>query len=273
MLTETRNAELTIVNELLRLKIDKLRESEDEYRLSIENLNRQVDELTAKLETADVEFDSLMYSVSHDLRSPLNAIGGFSQLLLKEYSGELDRRGQDFIHRIRKSNERLCQLIDGILGLSRLARRQMCIEAVDLSALAQKVVPEIKWTGMERQVEFVIEEGIIANADAYMMQIVLDNLLRNAWKFTANHSSAKIEFGKVGSEGKATYFIRDDGAGFNMAYAKKLFGLFGRLHPETDFEGNGIGLVTVKRIIDNHGGHIWAEGEIEKGATFYFTLC
>jgi len=236
-------------------------------------LEQRVVERTAQLQAANTELDAFIYSVSHDLRAPLRSIGGFSQILLEDYAGSLDEESQGYLRRIQAATHRMGQLIDDLLELSRLTRREMSYTVVDLSAAAREIMAELRTTQQDRQVECNIKKGVVAKGDAHLLRVVLDNLLRNAWKFTESHPCAKIEFGtKQHRNGEKVYFVRDDGAGFDMAYAGKLFIPFQRLHSAAEFEGTGIGLATVKRIIHSHGGEVWAESAVEQGATFYFTL-
>ena len=193
-------------------------------------------------------------------------------MLLEDYSGRLDKKGRDCIQRVRKASQLLGKLIDDRLGLSHVLQAEMKQERVDLSAKTQAVVAELRRSNPDRQVEFVIQEGVIVEGDKPLLRLVMENLLDNAMKFTSRHPRAKIEFGVVKIEEKSAYFVRDDGAGFDMTYADKLFGPFQRLHSTSEFPGTGIGLATVQRIIHRHGGRIWAEGAVGKGATFYFTL-
>ena len=226
------------------------------------------DELTA----TNKELEAFCYSVSHDLRAPLRGIEGFGKILETEYVHKLDEQGIGYLKRIRVASQRMGQLINDLLSLSRITRREMKHEKVDLSAMVHKIASDLQKEQPERQAEFVIEEGISVNGDANLLQIVVNNLLGNAWKFTEKHSQARIEFGITKNDSGHVYFVRDDGAGFDMTYAGKLFGAFHRLHSLSEFEGTGIGLATVQRIIHRHGGLIWAEGAEEQGATFYFTL-
>jgi PAS domain S-box-containing protein len=227
---------------------------------------------TAQLEAANEELDAFSYSVSHDLRAPLRSIDGFSQALLEDGADRLDDRGKEHLHRIRAATQRMGLLIDDLLNLSRVTRAEIHPGTLDISALARSIAAELQKTQPERRMEFRIEDGLETTADARLLRVVLENLLGNAWKFTSKHPSARIEFGETHLNGARAYFVRDDGAGFDPAYADKLFGAFKRLHAVTEFPGTGIGLATVQRIIHRHGGRVWAEGAVERGATFYFTL-
>ena len=233
---------------------------------------QRVAERTAQLKAANQELEAFAYSVSHDLRAPLRSIDGFSQALLQDYAGCLDDQGQHYLQRIRAATLQMSQLIDDLLKLSRVTRSEMRREPVDLSALAQAIAAELQAAQPERQIEWSIAPGLVVNADANLMRILLNNLMGNAWKFTARHPTARIELGIIRQDGEPVYFVRDDGAGFDMAYVDKLFGAFQRLHSVNEFEGTGIGLATVQRIAHRHGGRVWAEGAVEQGAAIYFTL-
>ena len=232
----------------------------------------QLQQYTAQLEASNRELEAFAYSVSHDLRAPLRAINGFSKALLEDYGDAFDEEAQDYFGRIRHNVNRMGLLIDDLLNLSRVARSEIIYTAVNLSGLAQELIAEWQTLEPQRTVEVAVAPGVIVYADATLMRVVLTNLLHNAWKFTSQHPTACIEFGLMHSNGQPTYFVRDDGAGFDMAYANKLFGVFQRLHGTHEFPGTGIGLATVQRAIQRLGGRIWAESVIERGTTFYFTV-
>ncbi len=254
------------------LALPSLRKALEEISRLNEELERRVAERTALLEATNKELEAFSYSVSHDLRAPLRGIDGFSQALLEDYADKLDATGRDYLERLRAGSQRMAQLIDDMLGLSRITRSELRREAVDLSAMAREIAEELRKSQPERCVEFIIAPDIVADGDPKLLRLMLGNLLGNAWKFTGKHTTARIEFGRKEQEGEAVFFVRDNGAGFDPAYSGKLFGAFQRLHSVAEFEGTGIGLATVQRIVHRHGGRIWAEGEVEKGATFYFTL-
>ena len=236
-----------------------------------EELERQVARRTAELETTNRELESFSYSVSHDLRAPLRAIDGFSQALLEDYSGRLDATGQDYLARVRAAAQRMGLLIDDILSLSRVARNEVAREEVDLGAMAEEILGEI--AGREgRRVEARVAPGLIVRADPRLLRIALENLLDNALKFSKGADPPRIEVGRLAEEGDPVYFVRDNGVGFDMSLAGKLFGVFARLHDARDFPGTGIGLATVQRVIRKHGGEIRAESAPGRGATFFFTL-
>ena len=226
----------------------------------------------SQLEVANQELEAFSYSVSHDLRAPLRSLDGFSQALLDDYRDRLDDTGRDFLQRVRAASQRMGTLIDDLLSLSRVTRGEVQVEEVDLSALAAAAAADLKKSDPARAVTFAIAPDLVVRADAGLMRIVLQNLLGNAWKFTGKRSSARVEVGSMAHDGRRAFFVRDDGAGFDMAYAAKLFGAFQRLHAAAEFPGSGIGLATVQRIIHRHGGQVWAEGAPDRGATFYFTL-
>jgi PAS domain S-box-containing protein len=240
---------------------------------AIKTLNADLRQRAALLEAANRELEAFSYSVSHDLRAPLRSISGFAQVLMEDFHQELDAEGQDYLRRIRDASQRMGQLIDDLLDLSRFTRGEISREDVDLSAIARGIASDLQGSQPERQAEFVIAPKLTAHADPRLVRTLLVNLIGNAWKYTSKHPSARIEFGSCRREdGRTVFFVKDDGAGFDMAYAHKLFGAFQRLHGMKDFPGTGVGLATVQRIVNKHGGEVWAEGEIEKGATFHFTL-
>lgn len=238
----------------------------------IAELEQRVAHRTAQLESANKELEAFSYSVSHDLRAPLRSIDGFSQALLEEYQEKLDDTGKGYLERVRKATQRMGRLIDDLLKLSRINQTEIRHKSFDLSGLARAIAEELQKNNPDRAIEVIIQEGVVVQGDPSLLQIVLQNLLDNAFKFTGREAQARIEVGTAVMDGKTVYYIRDNGAGFDMAYAGKLFGAFQRLHTKEEFPGTGIGLATVQRIINRHGGRVWAEGEVEKGAVFYFTL-
>jgi light-regulated signal transduction histidine kinase (bacteriophytochrome) len=240
---------------------------------AVQALNQGLQRAILELKVVNKELEAFSYSVSHDLRAPLRSIDGFSQALLEDCQEQLDATGQDYLRRIRAATQRMGHLIDDLLNLSRVTRSDMHVESVDLSRLANNLCTELKESQPTRQVEFIIQTGLTAQGDVRLLQLLLENLLNNAWKFTSKHTLARIEFGANNSESNIpTYFVRDDGAGFDMAYSGKLFAPFQRLHSIHEFPGNGIGLATVQRIVHRHGGSVRAEADLDRGATFYFTL-
>ncbi|CAN5295418.1 hypothetical protein BH11PLA2_BH11PLA2_28750 [soil metagenome] len=247
-------------------------ESDQLMRRQNEELERRVQARTAELETSNHELEAFCYSVSHDLRPPLRSMDGFSRVLLEKYADTLDEKGRHYLHRIRTGTQRMGQLIDDLLKLSRMSRSELVRQHVDLSAKAAKVVAQLREREPERNVTFSVQPGMFADCDPRLMRIVLENLFANAWKFTANKSLAVVVFEQVEKAAQPAFVVRDDGVGFDMAYAGKLFGAFQRLHSDRDFPGTGIGLATVQRIIRRHGGEVWAESTVNGGASFYFTL-
>jgi len=236
---------------------------------------RREDELrryAAQLEVANAELDSFSYSVSHDLRAPLRSIDGFSQALIDDCGSALDPAARSHLERVRAASQRMAQLIDDLLGLARVTRAELRRERVDLSALAAAIAAELRERTPERQVEVTIAPGAAAHADPRLVRVLLENLLGNAWKYTRERAPARIEFGMAPQNGSAAFYVRDNGAGFEMTYVHKLFGAFQRLHSHAEFEGTGIGLATVQRIVRRHGGKVWATGAVGQGATFSFTL-
>jgi light-regulated signal transduction histidine kinase (bacteriophytochrome) len=245
-----------------------------------QELNQGLQQAIVELRSVNKELETFSYSVSHDLRAPLRSIDGFSQALLEDCVEQLDDTGNDYLRRIRAATQRMGQLIDDLLTLSRVIRSDMHREAVDLSQIATQICADLQLAHPERQVECLIQPNLVDRGDSRLLYAVLENLLNNAWKFTAKTELAQIEFGAIGSRSikedkvntPSTYFVRDNGVGFDMTYVDKLFSPFQRLHSVSEFPGNGIGLATVQRIVHRHGGRVWAEGTIGQGATFYFTL-
>lgn len=231
-------------------------------------LSRQREQLAA----LNKDLQSFNRSVSHDLRAPVRAIKGFSEALISDNGNELDERGRDYLLRIRKAADQMSEQIEGLLLLARVNRAELSRREVDLAKLARAAADALRESSGGRSVTFDVSGPMIARGDARLLRIALDNLLGNAWKFSRNRADAHVEFGSTRRDGRPVYFVRDNGAGFDMNHAHKLFSLFQRLHSTADFDGIGIGLVTVQRIVHRHEGTIWAEGEVGKGATFYFTL-
>jgi PAS domain S-box-containing protein len=255
--------------------VTEQRRTEGEIRRLAAELERRVDQRTSQLAATNKELESFAYSISHDLRAPLRALDGFSEILLQDYGEVLDDTGRSYLRRIKKAANHMAGLMDGLLQLSRLNRDDLQLEEVDLTAIAGSVVAELREQDPERRADVLVQEGLLAEGDPKMLRVVMANLLGNAWKFTSRHETARIEVGvqrgDADGDGPA-FFVRDDGAGFDPRYARNLFGAFQRLHTPDQFEGTGIGLATVQRIVHRHGGTVWAEGEVEKGATFWFTL-
>ena len=260
------------VNLLLDDLAFRAAEAEAAHRVTQLELERIVVERTRELASANQELEAFSYSVAHDLRAPLRSIDGFSQALLEDYAGKIDAEGRQYLQLIRESAQQMGQLIDDLLTLSRVTQSELHYELVDLTVLARSVLARLQKNEPRRKVELIISEGLMANGDARFLGIVLENLLGNAWKFTGRRPVARIEVGARQKKGCPVFFVRDNGAGFDMAYAHKLFGVFQRLHSAVEFEGPGIGLAIVQRIVRRHSGRVWAEAEVGRGATVYFTL-
>ena len=257
---------------VLSIDVTERRQAEEGLRRLTAELEERIRERTRELEAANSELEAFSYSVSHDLRAPLRAMDGFSQAVLEDYANKLDEDGKDSLQRIRAAAQRMGGLIDDILKLSRITRAELRKEPTDLSALAESCVAALREAEPERLVEVSVAPGLAAEADPRLVRVAVENLLGNAWKFTRKTAKPRIEFGALDRGGQRVYFVRDNGAGFDPAHADKLFGAFQRLHATEDFEGTGIGLATVRRIVHRHGGRVLAEGTPGAGATFHFTL-
>lgn len=244
---------------------------EGEFRRLSSELERRVEQRTSQLEGINKELEAFCYSVSHDLRAPLRTIRGFSEVLLDQYKAQLDPRGQDYLRRTCDAGLQMDKLIEDLLKLSRVARGEIQHQPINLSGIAQQIADELTKTEPGRAVEFAIAPNVSANGDERLLRLVMDNLLRNAWKFTGKKPQARIEFGRENGD-TSPFFVRDNGVGFDMAYAGKLFGVFQRLHSISDFSGSGVGLAIVQRVVNRHGGRVWADAKVNSGATFYFTL-
>ncbi len=265
---------------LAKLQAEVLERQQAEQRA--QSLNQGLQQAVLELRSVNQELETFSYSVSHDLRAPLRSIDGFSQALLEDCVDQLDATGHDYLRRIRSATQRMGQLIDDLLTLSRVIRSDMHRVPVDLSRLANQIVVQLQQANPDRQVTVTIAPGLVALGDTRLLQVILENLLNNAWKFTVGRTHANITLGLMPRSAEtvtdgdgntfATYFVQDDGFGFDMAYVSKLFSPFQRLHSASEFPGNGIGLATVQRIVHRHGGRVWAEGILDQGATFYFTL-
>jgi len=259
----------------LARQAEELRQVNDKLRQEIverKKTERELEQRTVDLEAINRELEAFSYSVSHDLRAPLRSLDGFSQAILEDYADKLDETGRDYLKRIQNASQSMSRLIDELLKLSRVTRQEMHVEEVNLSEIVRHIAAELTASQPQRQAEFIIAQEILVKGDGQLLQILLRKLLENAWKFTGKNPSTRIEFGcRVYNEEKV-YYITDNGVGFDMKYAFRLFQPFQRLHRESDFPGTGIGLATAQRIVHRHGGRIWAEAEVGKGATFYFTI-
>jgi two-component system, sensor histidine kinase and response regulator len=260
--------ELAKKTELLRRQAQLLAQSEQ----AALDLAEARAALVRDLEHKNRELESFSYAVSHDLRAPLRRIDSFSRAVLESQGERLDESGRQFLSRVREASQHMSQLIDDVLYLSRVTRAELREQEVDLSALSNLILTRLGESEPQRNVEVKVRPGVVVAGDGQLLRIALENLLENAWKFTANEPESRIEFGVTNASGESTYFVRDNGAGFDMTYVDRLFGPFQRLHAQHEFPGSGIGLATVQRIIHRHGGRVWAEGLVGQGATFHFTL-
>lgn len=251
---------------------DELRAERDRVTALNETLEQKVKERTEQLHHVNEELEAFSYSASHDLRQPLRAISGFSGALLEDYSRQLDDEGRELLHRILVNTRRMDELISDLLSLSHLSRHTMQLEAVDLSCVVNEIFAELKSREIQRDIVIKVEKVPVILADDHLMRIALENIIGNAWKYTSEQHPARIEFGSSKLKGELAFFVRDNGVGFDMSYADRLFVPFQRIHKEDEYEGTGIGLATVKRIVDRHGGHVWADSEPGQGTILYFTL-
>jgi signal transduction histidine kinase len=262
----------SMIEFLMRMSATIVEQREAVLRGEIEKRNQALERSAAQLAAANSELETFVYSVSHDLRAPLRSIDGFSRVLLSKYLARLDAEGQDYLERVRAATQRMGQLIDDVLALSRVTLAEMRREPIDLSRLAEAILGDLATAHPDRAVDISIAPGLRTQGDPVLLRAALENLLTNAWKFSGKVPRAKIEFASMEKDGRRVYYVRDNGAGFDMAYADKLFGVFQRLHSTTEFEGTGVGLATVQRILRRHGGTIWADARPGEGATFFFTL-
>jgi len=283
----SKSSEFEVLKARVRAQIRRKQFEDENRRIREELLRRELEAAKARatqeladtravlveaLERKNEELEAFSYSVSHDLRAPLRGIDGFSQMLIEDYGSKLDTQGLEHLHRVRAGAQRMSELIDDLLQLSRISRAELRRQQVDISGLARMVAAELRKRDPERKVDVQIQNGLLVEADGQLIKIVLENLIGNAWKFTSKTLNAKVEFGMNDSPEDPMYFVRDNGSGFDTQYAEKLFRPFQRLHSEAEFPGTGIGLATVRRIVDRHGGRVWADSVVGAGATFFFTL-
>jgi light-regulated signal transduction histidine kinase (bacteriophytochrome) len=252
--------------------ITERKQAEEEIKKLNTELEQRVIDRTAQLDASNKELASFAYSVSHDLRAPLRGIDGWSLALLEDYGERLDDQARKYLHRVRAETQQMGRLIDDMLKLSRVTRAELQLTPIDLTAMAQNIANSLQEERPQRRIEFIIQPALRANGDSQLIEIALSNLFDNAVKFTGTRSPARIEFGEAEVDGGKAFFVHDDGVGFDMAHASKLFGAFQRLHKLSEFPGTGVGLATVQRIIHRHSGRIWANAQVDQGATFYFTL-
>jgi signal transduction histidine kinase len=274
MLAETARSstELRLANEQLRAEITEHQRAREALDILNATLEQRVAQRTQQLELSNKELESFSYSVSHDLRTPLRAIEGFSSALLRSYAERLDDRGRDYLQRVRAATKRMGNLIDDLLNLARTMRAEIRRSNVDLSEMAANVAKEIADTHPDWPLQFTIQPGLVASVDPQLMRAALENLLGNAAKFSSKKPQPRVEFSSAVQDDQTVYVVRDNGVGFDMSYAHKLFGAFQRLHAAHEFEGTGIGLANVQRIVQRHGGSIWVEAQPGRGASFFFTL-
>jgi light-regulated signal transduction histidine kinase (bacteriophytochrome) len=263
-----RNQEVDAVVGNKNVLVLRLKETEDELKRQRDNL----DKLVRDLEASNKELESFAYSVSHDLRAPLRTVESFSDVVLQDYGDKLDETGKDYLNRIREASKKMSQLINDMLKLSRITRAEILEEEVNLSGMAQSIYDGLTYTQTDRQAEFIVAPEILVNGDRQLLQILMQNLLDNAWKYSSKCSNTRMEFGVKSQGDKKVYFVMDNGVGFDMKRADKLFTPFQRLHSNREYAGTGIGLAIAQRVVQRHGGRIWAESETGKGATFFFTL-
>lgn len=264
--------ELNVLIQSFNEMLGEIQQRDSALQSAHEELEERVVERTHELMSANRELEAFSYSVSHDLRGPLDALNGFTYILQKQYGGKLDDHARDLMDHIRTSGKRMTELIDDLLNLSRITSSAMHSESVNLAEMAREIVAELRRSAPERDVEFTVPERVEAHGDPHLLRIVLENLLQNSWKYTSQKERAHIEFGEEIKDGQSLYFVKDDGIGFDPAFSDRLFRPFQRLLSAAEFPGNGVGLATVKRVIQRHRGEIWAEAALGKGATFHFTL-
>jgi len=264
-----------VVPAILRAKVAvfvELYRAQQELRRYRSQLEMLVEERTTALTAVNRELEAFSYSVSNDLRAPLLAFDGLSQTLLDDYGGKLDKKAKDYLVRMRRASQRMTSVFDGLQSLFRLTSGEIHREQLDITKLANEIVDEVRTENSDREVKVKVAEGMTASGDKRLLRILLANLINNAWKFTSLEAAPNIEIGAEIVDGESRLFVRDNGVGFDMIYAHRLFGAFQRLHSQSDFPGAGIGLATARRIVNRHGGRIWAEGAVGEGATFYFTM-
>jgi two-component system, sensor histidine kinase and response regulator len=264
-----------VVPAILRAKVAvfvELYRAQQELRRYRSQLEMLVEERTTALTAVNRELEAFSYSVSNDLRAPLLAFDGLSQALLEDYGGRLDKKAKDYLVRMRRASQRMTSVFDGLQSLFRLTSGEIHREELDITKLAREIADEVRAENPDRKVKVHVAEGMTASGDKRLLRILVSNLINNSWKFTGLEAEPKIEVGREIVDGESRLFVRDNGVGFDMIYAHRLFGAFQRLHSQSDFPGAGIGLATARRIVNRHGGRIWAEGAVGEGATFYFVI-